>query len=499
MSTTRKYKVLFAASEVYPFVKTGGLADVASALPLALADLGHEVRIIVPKYGAIDERKFKIHEVVRLKDLNVVIGDKNVEYSLRSSFLTGSKSRIQIYFVDNQELFGNRQSLYVDPITGSDYPDNDERFILYCRSIFDLMEKLGWIPDVLHINDWQCGLMPAYLKTLYKDNNLFNNIKTILTVHNLAYQGQFSKSVFYKTGLPEELNSEKGIEIYDKINFMKSGLLYSDAIATVSETYSKEICKDEEQGAGLKNILCKRKKDLYGIINGIDGEVWNPQTDKFIPKNYSVKNIDLKKENKKALADRFNFEYGENTPIIGMISRLLDAKGYDLVIEAFDELMKLDLQLIILGMGDKKLHKIFQEKQSKHPKKFSCFLGLNDELAHLIEAGADMFLMPSRYEPCGLNQMYSLVYGTVPIVRETGGLADTVIKFNEKEGSGNGFSFVKYEPEEMLKEIKRAIKIYKDKVTWHKLMKNGMKSDFSWETSAKKYLDVYRSLFVKEK
>ncbi|MCX6149913.1 MAG: glycogen synthase GlgA [Ignavibacteriales bacterium] len=494
MPPSKRLKILFITSEVFPFMKTGGLADVSAALPQALMEMGHEVRIVVPKYGAIDERKFKIHEVVRLKDLPIMIGEKEVIFSLRSSFLIGPKVRVQIYFLDNIDYFGSRQSLYIDQETGLDYPDNHERFILLARSVFELINKLGWVPDIIHCNDWQCGLVPAYLKTIYKDDPLIVNIKTIFTIHNLAYQGFFPKSEFYKTGLPEELNSEKGIEIYGRCNFMKSGLIYSDVITTVSERYAEEITKDEEWGAGLKTILLKRKKDIYGILNGIDNKIWNPELDTTIPKNYSAKTIEDKVENKKALAEKFGFSFNPEIPIIGSISRLIDAKGFDLISEIIQELMSLNVQMVLLGNGEKKYHKLFEDIQKKHRGKFSCYLGYSDELAHLIEAGSDMFLMPSKYEPCGLNQMYSLSYGTVPIVRETGGLADTVSRYSDKDETGNGFVFKKYDSQEFLKEIKRAIKLFQDKKTWIKIIKNGMKSDFSWISSGKKYVDLYKNI-----
>ncbi len=490
----KKLKVLFVTSEVVPFVKTGGLADVSAALPQMLAEMGHEVRIVVPKYGAVDDRKFKIHEVVRLKDLHVQIGEKDVVFSIKSCFLPGQKVRVQIYFLDNQEYFGSRNSLYVDPYSGEDYPDNDERFMLLANAVFELISKLGWIPDIIHGNDWQCGLIPAYLKTVYKDNEQFSKFKTLFTIHNLAYQGMFPKSSFHKLGLPEELNSEKGMEIYGKINFMKSGLLFSDVINTVSETYANEIRTDDELGAGLKQVLAKRKNDLYGIVNGIDTRVWNPEKDKHLPKKYSAKNLTAKLVNKQALAEKFGFEYDENIPVIGMISRLYDAKGYDLVSEIFPELMKMDVQVVLLGTGNKKYHAFFEKMTGKYPGKFACYLGFDDELAHLIEGGADIFLMPSRYEPCGLNQMYSLMYGTVPLVRETGGLADTVIRYNEKTGEGNGFMFKQYEGSALIKELKRALKTFEDKKTWVKIMRNGMKSDFSWNASAKKYLELYKTI-----
>ncbi len=490
----KKLKILFVTSEVVPFVKTGGLADVSSALPQRLSEMGHEVRIVVPKYGAVDDRKFKIHEVVRLKDLKIKIGEKEVTFSLKSCFLPGQKVRVQIYFLDNQEYFGSRNSLYTDTLTGENYTDNDERFILLSRSVFELVSKLGWIPDIIHCNDWQCGLIPAYLKTIYKDEVQFSKFKTLFTIHNLAYQGEFPKSSFYKTGLPEELNSEKGLEIYGKINFMKSGLVFADVINTVSETYAEEIRKDDEMGAGLKNVLAKRKNDLYGIVNGIDMRVWNPEKDKLLPKKYSQKNLNVKVENKKILTQKFGFGYSESTPVVGIITRLFDAKGLDLISNSFKELMKLNIQMILLGTGDKKYHLFFEKMANKYPGKFACYLGFNDELAHLIEGGADIFIMPSKYEPCGLNQMYSLVYGTVPVVRETGGLADTVNKFDEKSGEGNGFVFKKYLKTAFIKELKKAINIYNDKKTWIKIMKNGMKSDFSWTSSAKKYVELYKTI-----
>lgn len=495
----KKLKILFVSSEVFPFVKTGGLADVSSALPQMLSELGHEVRIVIPKYGAVDDRKFKIHEIVRLKDLQVKIGDKDVIFSLKSCFLPGPRVRVQIYFLDNQEYFGARNSLYIDPKTGKDYPDNDERFILLSRAVMELIIKLGWIPDVIHLNDWQCGLIPAYLKTIYKDQESFDQFKTLFTIHNLAYQGEFPVTSFKKTGLPKELESvSKGIVHNGKMNFMKSGLMFADVINTVSQTYANEIRTKEEYGEGLKDVLAKRKDSLFGIVNGIDKNVWNPEKDKQIPTNYSAKNIEEKLNNKKELAERFGFPFDENVPIIGLISRLFDSKGLDLVQKTAADLMKLNVQIILLGTGDNKYHSFFEKMSSKYPTKFASYLGFNDELAHLIEAGSDMFLMPSKYEPCGLNQMYSLAYGTVPIVRETGGLADTVVRFNDKTEEGTGFVFKKYDAEEMVKEIKRAVKVFEDKKTWQKIMRAGMKLDFSWDVSAKRYIELYKTILAEE-
>lgn len=496
---TRRLRILFVSSEVVPFVKTGGLADVSSALPKKLTELGHEVRILLPKYGAVDERKFKIHDIVRLKDINVKVGDKEVIFSLKSCFLPGIRTRVQIYFLDNQEYFGSRNSLYIDPITGKDYPDNDERFIILNRAVIELILRLGWYPDIIHLNDWQCGLAPAYIKTAFKDYEGFDKLKTLFTIHNLAYQGVFPPSVFNKTSLPDDLNSDKkGILHKGKVNFMKSGLLFSDVINTVSETYAKEISTKEEFGEGLKDVLAKRKDKLFGIVNGIDTNIWHPENDKLIPVRYSIKSLEKKVENKKHLLERFGLPFDEKIPVISVISRLYDAKGIDLIQKAFPELMKLNLQFILLGTGDYKYHSFFDKMAMKYPKKFSCYLGFSDELAHLIEAGADMFLMPSKYEPCGLNQMYSQVYGTVPIVRETGGLADTVKRFDEKTEEGTGFMFKKYDAKDMLAEIKRALKIFDDQKLWQKIQKAGMKEDFSWDRSAKSYVELYKKILSED-
>ena len=494
MTSPKRLKILFVTSELFPFMKTGGLADVSAALPQMLTELGHEVRILVPKYGAIDSRKYKIHEVVRLKDITVKIGDKDVVFSLRSSFLPSQRVRVQIYFLDNQEYFGSRKSLYTDPMSGADYKDNDERFILLAKSVFQLITLLGWVPDIIHSNDWQCGLIPAYHKNVHASEAPFDSIKSIFTIHNLASQGVFPESTFKKTGLRESMKNEKNSLLGGKFNFLKNGILYADHLTTVSEGYADEIVKKKEVGLDLFPCLSKKQKSLTGIINGIDTAVWNPQLDKFIPHKYSLETIAKKKDNKKILVERFGLQFDENTPTIGIISRLLTTKGMDLVLEAFEELMKMKIQIVLLGAGEKKYQTAFEKLTKKHSDKFASYLGFNDDLAHLIEAGSDMILMPSQFEPCGLNQMYSLVYGTIPIVRETGGLADTVFAFDEKSGTGNGFVFQKFDSSAMLKEIKKAVKLFADEKTWHKIIKNGMKSDFSWKSSAKKYIELYKTV-----
>lgn len=494
-SVAKKYKILFVTPEVVPFVKTGGVADVSSALPQKLEEMGHQVRIFVPKYGAIDERKYKIHEVVRLKELKAQIGDKEINYSIRSSFLVGKKSRVQIYFLDNDEYFGKRHTLYYDPLTKKDFEDNDERFILFCHSVFELICKLGWVPDIIHCNDWQTSLIPLFLKTTYKNYDQLKNIKTLLTIHNMSSMGEFPTNSYQKLCLSNEYQNEKNIIHKGKLNFLKAGLIFSDMINTVSEKYAKEIFEDKEVSGGLNKTLIANNKVIYGIINGIEKSIWNPATDKIIAQKYNINTFRDKIENKKVLLEKFGLDYEPNVPVISMITKLVDVKGINLVQDVFEDLMKLDIKFIILGTGEKKYHKFVEEAFMNYPNKFSCYLGFDDELAHHIEAGSDMLLMPSKYEPCGLNQMYSLIYGTVPIVREIGGLADTVKQFDENTGKGNGFLFKRFYAKEMLKEIKNAVKIYQnDKMNWEKIIINGMKEDFDWLDSATKYFNLYKKM-----
>ncbi len=488
--------ILFLSSEVVPFAKTGGLADVSFALPQAIKELGHEIRVMMPKYGFISERKFGIHEIIRLREMDIPVGDKLQRGSAKASFIVGQKIKVQIYFLEN-DFYYNRDGLYVDSKTKTDYPDNDERFIFFCKGVIETLKKLGWRPDIIHCNDWQTALVPVYLKTIYKDDPFLKGIKTILTIHNIGYQGIFPKESFLKSGLPDEIFPQ--ISHNGNFNFLKAGILYADVITTVSPTYAKEIMTNDEYGAGLSATLRKRKKDVYGILNGVDYSVWSPENDKFIPVPYNIQTIESKYENKKALLKYFGLTYDESIPVVAQISRLAEQKGFDLIAEVIDEMMKLDIQYIVLGTGEPRYEEMLERVKKKYPKKVGVHIGFSEELAHLIEAGADIFLMPSRYEPCGLNQMYSLRYGTVPIVRKTGGLADTVEEFNPKTGRGTGFLFEKYSGTDLLKALKKALNVYKNKKAWIKLMKNGMMKDFSWNASAKKYVELYEKLLTSQK
>jgi len=490
--------ILFVSSEVYPYAKTGGLADVSATLPQQLREFGHDVRVIMPKYGFIGEKKQKIHIINRLQGMDFQIGDKYVMVNAKSSAILTPRTRVQIYLVESDDYF-QRPGLYVDPTTGKEYPDNDERFIIFAQSVFETCKRLLWKPDIIHCNDWQSGLIPAYLKTMFKDDPFFEGTKTVFTIHNLAYQGNFPKESFAKTGLPNELFSPQGMEFYDQLSFMKAGIVCSDLVTTVSEKYAEEI-RTPEYGNGMEGILSKRKKDLSGILNGIDLTIWNPQKDTNIVKPFSAENLTNKEECKKDLCFAMGIPYEEGTPVIGVIARLTDQKGLDLIAESMDNILKSGAQIVILGSGDKKYEDLFAKLAKKNPKQVGLHLGFHDNFAHKIEAGADIFVMPSLYEPCGLNQMYSMHYGTIPVVRATGGLADTVIDVEEgtKRNPATGFTFEKYDAKAFWKALERAIDTYRnDKDTWKQLQVTGMTKDFSWAKSARKYAELYEKVLAK--
>ena len=489
---SRPLNILFVTSEVDPFAKTGGLADVSSALPKAIKDLGHEIRIMMPRYRFISERKFKLHDIIRLRDIPIPVGTETHVGHVKSSFVNTFKEKVQVYFLDNDAYFG-RDGVYQAPTTKKDYKDNDERFIFFCRGVLETLRRLGWQPDVIHCNDWQTGLIPAYIKTVFANDTFFKSLRTVFTIHNMAYQGAFLADSFSKSGLPKESFRPDGVEAYGKLNFLKAGLFYADTITTVSEKYAQEISSSSDYGAGLNGLLAARRKDLHGILNGIDYQVWNPLFDDHVYRKYDAKSIEAKADNRKALARRFGFELSDKRAIIGAITRLVDQKGFDLVLEAMEDILKLDTQFVMLGSGDSGLEKKFEALHRRHPKQMGVFFGFDEELAHMIEAGSDMFLMPSKYEPCGLNQMYSMRYGTVPIVRATGGLDDTVQDYGG-HGKGTGFKFEKFDSMELLKAVHRAIKVFHQPEEWKRIMRNGMALDFSWENSARRYVSLYKDV-----
>jgi starch synthase len=455
-------KILLAASEVVPFAKTGGLADVAGALPLALEGLGQEVVIVMPRYKAINDSKFKI---MKLKE--------GISYSIAGK-------GIKVYFIENNAYF-NRDGLYGEK--SGDYKDNLDRFSYYCKKTLELLKEINFKPDIIHVHDWQASLIPVYLKTLFAKDNFYKNIKTILTIHNIGYQGLFPKEEFPKLGLDWSLFGMEGLEFYGKVNILKGGMEFCDIINTVSPTYSKEI-QTKEFGFGLEGVLNKRRDCVFGILNGLDYAIWNPETDTYIAKNFSPETIEAKEKDKIDLQKLCKLPAKSDIPVFGIVSRLAEQKGFDILAEAIDVICKMDLQLVILGTGDLKYHLILESMVKKYPRVISLHLKFDDPLAHKIYAGSDIFLMPSKYEPCGLGQMISLRYGTIPLVFKTGGLADTV---NED----NGFVFDNYSKEDLVKTIKKSIAAFKSQKKWAKLTERAMKCNFSWQESAKKYIELY--------
>jgi starch synthase len=476
-------KVLLAASEVAPFAKTGGLADVSGALARAVARLGHDVRVIMPRYLAVERGGFTLEPVVAR--LAVPIADRVEESGLAVGRLDGG---VPAYFLVNDRYY-RREELYRTP--QGDYEDNAERFIYFSRSILEVLKALDFAPDVIHCNDWQTGLVPAYLKILHGTDPFFSRTATLFTIHNLAYQGLFWHFDMHLIGLSWDIFTPEGIEFYGKINLMKAGLVYSDLITTVSQRYAQEI-QTPEFGCGLEGVLRARGEDLFGVLNGIDVAAWNPATDPHLAAPYHAGDLSGKRKCKQDLLATYRLPAEPDLPLLGCVTRLTEQKGVDLLLQSLDRLMALDCRLVILGAGDPASEATLRAAAARRPERLGVRIGFDEALAHKIEGGADMFLMPSRFEPCGLSQMYSLRYGTVPIVRATGGLADTVRNYNPETGNGTGLSFKGYSADELLQAIGRALAVYRDPAAWRRLMLNGMALDFSWEASAAEYVRLYR-------
>lgn len=462
--------IAFVSSEAVPYAKTGGLADVSGALPLELEKLGHNVILIMPYYQVIKKKNLPVKKIAE------------------NAYVTNAGRNLHVYFIENDEYF-DRPELYGTP--QGDYPDNAMRFGYFCKAVLELLPKINFHPEIIHTNDWQTAMIPFFLKTTQKDNQFYKNTKTVITIHNMAYQGLFDAQTIPELGLSWDVfKPNDGIEFYGKVNFLKAGLISVDAINTVSEKYSREI-QTEEYGCGLDGVLREQGGHVYGIINGVDYTQWNPEVDGLIAKKYNIHDLSGKKECRKDLLKEYKISAHDQTPVIGIISRLADQKGFDILAEGILEIAKLDLRIVLLGTGDEKYHKLFTEIKEKYPEHFGISIAFNNTLAHKIEAGSDMFLMPSRYEPCGLNQIYSLKYGTVPIVRATGGLNDTIEDFNSVTEKGNGFKFEEYTKAALIATTKKALHVFKDARLWKKLMHNGMNQDFSWRKSAEKYIEMY--------
>lgn len=482
-------RVVFVASEGLPFSKTGGLGDVIGALPRALADEGLEVEVLLPRYWST-------------KPGAMAAAGRSLTIPLSSGFRFASAQDggilkgVHYYLIDCPEFF-DRQDLYQDRDTGKDYPDNYLRFAAFSLAAVEFIKQLGAAPEIIHCHDWQAALVPVYLRQNYSADPFFHDTRVVLTVHNLAYQGEFPRRILGEISLDDALFDMEHLEFYGKVNLLKGGLVFADAITTVSPKYAQEI-QTSESGAGLEGVLQKYAGRLHGILNGVDYDAWNPSSDPLIPARYTPQNLNGKKECKRTLLEKMGAAVPElGRPVLGMISRFDPQKGFDLLAEVAGEIAKLDVYMVVLGTGVREYEELFERLAKEHPEKFLVKVAYDNALAHLIEAGADLFLMPSRYEPCGLNQIYSLKYGTVPVVRATGGLDDTIEDFDGD--SGTGFKFYEYSGPALLDAVARALQTYRRPWLWSKIIANGMQKDFSWTRSARAYAELYHSIIARNR
>src|SRR4026209_2474391 len=484
-----RLRVLMVASAAAPFAKTGGLADVAGALPRALAALGHDVRVLLPKYRGAEAPAPQTRVVA--PNIPVPLGERVAEGSLIEG---RGPSGVPVYLLEHEHYY-DRESLY--GTADGDYWDNCERFVFFCRAALESLSRLAagssgvrWQPQVIHANDWQTGLLPVYLRTLYRDHPVVGNLASLFTIHNLAYQGVFWHYDMPMTGLGWALFTPAGIEFYGKLNFLKGALVFSDLLTTVSRTYAREI-RTAEFGNGLEGVLEDRSHDLHGVINGIDYDVWNPQKDAAIAHPYSGDDPEPKAICREAVRRELGLDDAAG-PIIGVVPRLAQQKGMDLLLQALPGVLAEGAQLVVLGSGETLLEEGFREAAVAHPGQIAARIGFDDELSRRIYAGSDAFLMPSRYEPCGLGQLMALRYGSAPIVRRTGGLADTVTEFDPARRSGTGFVFDAFTPDALLTAVHRAASTYRQPSPWKALIRNAMAEDFSRDASAREYVTLYR-------
>lgn len=478
-------RVALLSSEVVPFAKTGGLADVTGSLPKFLDKLGLDLKVIMPFYREVKRKNIVLNKIIENHELDWQ--GKREQFSVWEY----REGPFPAYFIEKDNYY-DRDCLYGTP--AGDYADNGERFAFFSRASLEMLKKLEFSPDILHCHDWQTAIALAYLKFHFGQDSLFKRTRSLFTIHNLAYQGLFEKEILAKIGLPDYLYNMEDLEFYGKVNYLKAGILYSTAINTVSPRYSKEI-QTPEFGCGLDGLLKKRSHALHGILNGVDYSDWDPRTDKFLIKNYSPGDLTGKKECKADLLESFKLPLSkQDIPVMGMVSRLAGQKGLDLVCEALKGLFKMDIFLIILGTGDEKIQNALKSVQKKYPSLFGLKIAFDESLAHKITAGSDVFLIPSRFEPCGLTQMHSMKYGTIPVARATGGLDDSIQEFEPEGNTGNGFKFEDYSPSALLATLAKCVSFYNRRDKWEILIKNAMACDFSWEKRAQEYLDLYKKI-----
>ncbi|MBU2511753.1 glycogen synthase GlgA [bacterium] len=486
-------EIIIVSSEAVPYVQTGGLGDVVGAFANQLALKNHHVYLIIPFFRNIRQNRSKLKLKICVSALEVKMGDRTFSCRVWKTF---PAPNLQVFFIEYNDFF-DRNNLYVDGF--EEYEDNGERFSFFCKAALDLSLKIKLNPDIIHVNDWQTALIPYYLKTWYWNEPSFKNTASVFTIHNMGYQGRINRSKSSFLGLNWMQMRSEEFEDQGKINLLKGGIFYADVITTVSPTYAKEILT-EPGGCGLSNHLSRRTIDVTGILNGIDDQLWNPETDPYIPENFSRKNLFGKTVCKANLQKQFGFEVNPEIPIFGIVSRLAYQKGLQLLMECADDIMQWELQFILLGSGDPSYSEFFQNLAKRYPGKAGVYIGFQTELSHLIEAGSDFSIMPSLYEPCGLNQLYSMLYGTLPIVRATGGLNDTVEKFDEENLTGTGFVFDDISSNALRNTIGWALSTWYDKrEAYKKIQLQAMNQDFSWKNPIREYESVYRKAIRRRK
>lgn len=481
-------KILFATSEISPFSRAGGLADVSHSLPLALARMGHEVYISTPKYRQAQNVKSPLKSLKTTLEVPISWMKKPAQV-----FQTKLDDRVTVYLIERDDLY-NREGLYGNEY--GDYQDNAERFIYFSRATMELCLALDLRPDIIHCNDWQTGLIPVYLRTLYSGIPSLKSTATLFTIHNLGYQGLFWHYDLHLTGLGWELFTPQALEYFGKLNLMKGGIAFADILNTVSPTYRQEVLSPDN-GFGLEGFLKTRENDLFAVMNGVDYTVWDPAKDPLLPANYGSSTLENKKVCKAQLQELFQLKKKGDLPVIAIIARLLDRKGLDLVSRIFPRIMDFGLQMIFMGQGVDQYQSWAMDMVRKYPGLVGLEMSYNENLAHRIHAGADILLMPSRYEPCGLEQLYALKYGTIPIVRAVGGLEDSIEDYNPQTNQGTGFKFKEYDGEKLFQTIQKATLIYRDKAHWKQLIQRAMNQDFSWDKSAVQYQGLYQKALKK--
>jgi starch synthase len=490
--SSKKLRIAIASAECVPFSKVGGLADVVGALPPWIARDGHDVTVLTPWYGEIDVERFGIEPLALRPAIAVEAGGESYPLKAGRTVLPGTE--VQVVLLGNPELF-DRRGIYTDPRTGKAWPDEDLRLVFFNRAILAVLHRLAGDWDVLHCNDFHTALVPAYLRTGLVDSaGGLDRAGVLFSIHNLAYQGTFPAERLDRFGFSREHFRPGGpLEFYGRINLMKTGLVFADVLNTVSPTYAEEIQSGEEYGHGLEGVLKSRSGDLYGIMNGVDYDTWDPSVDGLLPVTYSAGSLAGKDRNKAALQERMGLPANLRVPVVGMVSRMVDQKGFDILAEGMERIVAMNVQLVVLGTGDPRYQELFAKLAGLHADRVAVEIGFVNELAHLIEAGSDFFLMPSRYEPCGLNQLYSLRYGTLPVVRATGGLKDSVRDLDEDPAGGNGFRFARYRSEELVDALARAVRFYeRDGNGLAGVRRRIMGEDWSWGRSAGRYVELYQ-------